>query len=80
MENLELYYIDICPYSRKVLNFIEDNNLIDKVELKDIRAKDEYRQSLIKIGGQEQVPCLFVNGSPMYESEDIIKYLKENLV
>ncbi|MDU3117838.1 MAG: glutathione S-transferase N-terminal domain-containing protein, partial [Finegoldia magna] len=28
-------------------------------------------------GGQDQVPCLFIDGKPMYESMDIIKFLDE---
>ncbi len=38
------------------------------------------RKILRELGGQDQVPFLidFDNGKTMYESEDIIDYLKEN--
>jgi glutathione S-transferase len=39
----------------------------------------QHRSDLIEIGGKNQVPCLVVDGKPMYESEDIIAYLKETL-
>ena len=37
------------------------------------------RDELVRVGGKGQVPCLFVDGEPMYESEDIIAYLGANL-
>ena len=37
--------------------------------------KLEYKQRLIKDGGKMQVPCLFIDGRPMYESDDIAKWL-----
>jgi len=76
MKNLKLYYKETCPFSQKVLKAIEDNNIKD-VELRNINEKDEYREELINIGGKEQVPCLFIDEKPMYDSEDIIKYLVE---
>ncbi|MBE6736814.1 MAG: NrdH-redoxin, partial [Ruminococcaceae bacterium] len=36
----------------------------------------EDRRRLIEVGGYEQVPCLFIDGKPMYESLDIIDWLK----
>ncbi|MFW5961846.1 MAG: glutaredoxin family protein [bacterium] len=35
---------------------------------------------LIEVGGKRQVPCLFINGEPLYESRDILNWLKSNLV
>jgi len=40
----------------------------------------ENRQRLIDEGGKYQVPCLFIDGSPLYESEDIIAYLRDHNV
>lgn len=31
-----------------------------------------------KIGGKTQVPCLVIDGKPLYESLDIIEWLKTN--
>jgi len=35
-------------------------------------------KTLIEIGGKSQVPCLFIDGVPPYESDDIIRWLKSN--
>ncbi|WP_373454247.1 glutathione S-transferase N-terminal domain-containing protein [Halanaerobium congolense] len=29
---------------------------------------------------KRQVPCLFIDGEPLYESSDIINWLKSNLI
>ena len=75
---LELFYKESCPYCQKVLRFMEMNK-IDDVELKDIVANPEFRDNLLEVGGKGQVPCLFIDSKPMYESMDIIKFLKERL-
>jgi glutaredoxin len=31
--------------------------------------------TLLQVGGKNQVPCLFIDGAPMYESDDIIAWL-----
>ena len=33
---------------------------------------------LIQIGGKTQVPCLIIDGQALYESDDIIDWLKKN--
>ena len=35
-------------------------------------------KELIQVGGKQQVPCLFIDGKPLYESLDIIRWLEEN--
>lgn len=77
MTNLKLYYKKVCPFSQKVLRAIEDNNL-KNIELREITEVEQYREELVNIGGKEQVPCLFIDEKPMYESDDIINYLLEN--
>ncbi len=74
---LELYKYDTCPYCRRVMSFIEQSGRTD-VEYKDIHQSEEARQELIEVGGKQQVPCLFIDGKPLYESGDIIDFLKEN--
>lgn len=76
MHKLELYYRPTCPYCRKVLNFIEENS--KKVELKNISEDPNALIKLKEIGGKQQVPCLFINDDPMYESDDIVNWLKQN--
>ena len=74
---LELFMFETCPYCKRVEKFIEKSGRTD-VELRDIYKNEEYRERLVSVGGKEQVPCLFVDGTPMYESLDIIAWLKAN--
>lgn len=79
MSNLILYYYPTCPYCKKVTRFIEKHNL-NKIELKNINQDEQAEKELIKVGGKRQVPCLFINGEPLYESNDIISWLKTNII
>lgn len=78
MEKLRLYVGTTCPFCKKVESFMEDNG-IDSVEIKNIDEDKEAREYLIEKGGKKQVPCLFIGDKALYESLDIIKYLKDNL-
>lgn len=79
MFDLTLYYYPTCPYCRKVTRFIDKNNL-EEIELKNINQDQEAEAKLIEVGGKRQVPCLFIDDEPLYESADIINWLKSNLV
>jgi len=79
MYDLVLYYYPACPYCRKVTKFIDRNDL-DQIELKNINQDQKAESELIKVGGKRQVPCLFIDDEPLYESDDIISWLKSNLV
>ena len=72
---LTLYFMDTCPYCRKVLNFMRQNNI--SIPMKST-FDPKNQQELIKIGGKSQVPCLVIDGKAMYESDDIIAWLKVN--
>lgn len=69
----ELYVRYTCPYCVKVLDFMEKNGI--ELPLRDISADAEALQTLRTKGGKQQVPCLFIDGVPLYESDDIIAYL-----
>ena len=77
MEKLTLYYTPYCPYCKKVLNFLEDKNV--EIELKNINEDIEAKKELKEEGGKSQVPCLFIEGDPLYESDDIVKWFEENI-
>lgn len=79
MENLVLYYYPTCPYCRKVTKFIDKHEL-EEIELKNINKDEEAEKRLIEVGGKRQVPCLFIDGEPLYESDDIISWLQGNLL
>ena len=65
-----------CPYCIKVMNFMSENNIT--IPLRDIVADESAAETLIAIGGKRQVPCLFIDGKPLYESGDIIEWLRNN--
>jgi len=73
--NLKLYMFSTCPYCKKVLREIEASKRTD-IEICNIHESEEHRKTLVSAGGKEQVPCLFIDGKPMYESDDIIAWLK----
>lgn len=79
MPSYELYKKDVCPYCQKVMKFMKENH-VEGVVMKDIIEDPKNQEDLVKRGGMDQVPCLFIDGDPLYESDDIIQYMKENLV
>lgn len=72
---LELFKFDSCPYCQRVMKYIKDNDRTDII-YRDIRRDPQALEILVTVGGMEQVPCLFINGEPLYESLDIIDWLK----
>lgn len=77
MNNLILYYKPTCGYCARVLRYMQDHNI--SVELKDVNSSPDVREDLIEKGGKSQVPCLFIDGQPLYESADIIDWLQNNI-
>ena len=71
-DNLTLYYRMSCPYCVKVIRYMEANDIT--MNMKDTTDPANL-ETLIERGGKQQVPCLFIDGKPMYESNDIIDYL-----
>ena len=72
---LDLYILENCPYFQKVLNFLDEIDIpYKKIDIK-FQPNEEV---LIKLGGKRQVPFLVDNDRnvQMYESADIIEYLK----
>lgn len=77
MPNLVLYKMDTCPYCQKVMRYVASEfPHPDAIAYRDITTDAGARDELVRVGGKAQVPCLFVDGSPMYESDDIVAYLK----
>ena len=76
MPRLTLYYKDTCPYCQKVFRCMDEHAIT--LSKKDINESPLYRQELIQIGGKPQVPCLVIDGKALYESDDIITWLRNN--
>ncbi|KXB32941.1 hypothetical protein HMPREF3192_01310 [Atopobium deltae] len=45
------------------------------IELHNVSESETDARFLAEKGGKSQVPCLFIDGEPLYESDDIIQYL-----
>ena len=71
-----LYVKTGCPWCMKVLDYAKDHG-IEFVELRNI-ATEGVAEELIARGGKRQVPYLVdvENAVEMYESADIVEYLK----
>ncbi|NLO54955.1 MAG: glutaredoxin [Gammaproteobacteria bacterium] len=76
---LALYQFKACPFCVKVRRGMHALNL--KVELRDAKNNPQFRQELEQQGGRIKVPCLRIEEAGevrwMYESNDILAYLKE---
>ena len=72
---LDLFILETCPYCKKVMAFMDETGMkYNKVDIKNKTAED----TLIQLGGKRQVPFLVDRDRnlQMYESDDIIEYLK----
>ncbi len=71
----DLFELERCPYCQKVIEFMDSKDI--KYTKHDITNPTE-EETLIRLGGKRQVPFLYnkENGLKMYESADIIEYLK----
>jgi len=76
MQNLTLYHFMGCPYCQRVRDFLSKEGIT--IPMKDTHENAVYRNELIKIGGKPQVPCLVIDGKALYESLDIIDWLKKS--
>jgi len=77
MKELKFYYMPTCPFCKKVIQYMDRNNI--EVEMLDIKADPKNQKDLIEIGGIDQVPMLLIDGKPLYESDDIIQWFKNNM-
>jgi glutaredoxin len=57
---------------------IETLGISDQIEFRDTRQDPHWRTDLRSQTGRTQVPCLFIDGEPMFESADISAWLKTN--
>lgn len=80
-KKLELFYFTACPYCQIVLEALRQTGLENDVEYLDTSENPHYRERLLRDTGRATVPCLYIDGKPMFESRDIAawihKYAKE---
>lgn len=71
---LVLYKHDACGYCHRVMAAMRELNL--EFPMRDVRREPQAYPEVIRAGGLAQVPMLLVNGEAMYESADIIRFLR----
>jgi anaphase-promoting complex subunit 7 len=73
-----LYFKPSCAFSQRVLQMAENLNVT--LDLKDVSESEEVMAELIEKGGDSQTPFLIdtETGVTLYESSDIVDYLREH--
>lgn len=72
---LDLYILETCPYCKKVMKFMDEHDVnYNKIDI----AEKSSEEALIQTGGKRQVPFMVDRDRniQMYESNDIIEYIK----
>ena len=82
MKDLSLYDYSTCPFCIKVRRFIHEKNI--NIQILDAANNETHKSDLLAYGGKQQVPCLRIpnHGADdvwLYESDDIISYLKKQI-
>ena len=75
---IQLYLWDSCPFCRKVSLAAEELGLVEGADFEVISAGPGTpgRLAVKERGGKSMVPFLVDGEISMYESDDIIEYLK----
>jgi len=75
---LSLYYKETCPFCQRVLQMAEKLNV--EFDLKDIEEDDAIAAEFVEKGGKLQVLYQVDTDKDvaMYESNDIIDYIRDN--
>lgn len=78
--SLALYHMVHCPYCARVRHVIDELNI--NIPLHDIYTDSVKAKELVANGGKRQVPCLRIETADgktqwLYESQDIINYLRK---
>ncbi len=71
---LVLYKFDTCPYCVRVFRAIDALGVA--VVREDVRTDPAARRALQQATGRTTVPCLFIDGEPLFESRDIVAWLE----
>ena len=74
---IDLFVMETCPYCKKVMKYLDENNIhYNKIDT----SNNDNALRLLSLGGKDQVPFLYnpETNEKLYESNDIIEYLKSN--
>lgn len=72
---IRLFMLNTCGYCKKVIEYLDENNIpYEKIDI----SEKENEEALVRIGGKRQVPFIIDTDKniEMYESNDILEYLK----
>ena len=64
----------VLPFPNSTRIYVKGSRADIEVPMRDTVADPSAREELVRVGGKAQVPCLFIDGEPLYESADIIAY------
>lgn len=78
MPQLTLFVKPTCPHCRKVMRFLSANGV--EVPLRDVTFDDAAYVELVEHGGRDEAPCLKIDDRYLYKSDDIIAWVKENVL
>ncbi|MBR1424603.1 glutathione S-transferase N-terminal domain-containing protein [bacterium] len=75
---IDLYILNSCPYCKKVMKFMDENN-IEYRKFDTINSDNALR--LMSLGGKDQVPFLHNEDTDekLYDSDKIIEYLEKQV-
>ncbi|MBM9578717.1 glutathione S-transferase N-terminal domain-containing protein [Leptospira sp. 201903070] len=78
---MKLYQYLGCPYSAYVREEFSKMGLIagKDFELVEARRGTPGREEVVRLGGKNQVPFLVDGDTQMYESRDIVTYVRQKL-
>ncbi len=78
---IELYIRDDCPFCKKVDKAAQEMGLRPDKDYQLINAAPltPGRDVVLKVGGKAMVPFMIDGDITMYESDDIIAYLKSTV-
>ncbi len=77
---IDLYITATCPFCIKVIRAAEQMGLAEGRDYRivDAAAGTPGRKTVVETGGKSMVPFLIDGDVSMYESDDIIAYLRNH--
>lgn len=77
---VKIYSWDRCPFCQKVLRAAQEMGLVEGKTYQVVNAAPgtKGRDEVLAIGGKGMVPFIVDGATSMYESDDIIAYLKNH--
>jgi glutaredoxin 3 len=78
--NLELYHLQMCPYCRKVRDYIESRGLKPAVQYHEVSDERGAAERVEALTGDSKVPVLVVDGKAIAGSNTIIDWLSTHMM